>query len=89
MSKPNIRITKESLYQYAVITLGALVLALLVYGVYVVRYLYDDSIRTEEDMEKYFGLMPLAVIPEESANRDEDGMKPDGKRSQAKERRKK
>ena len=28
MSKPNIRITKESLYQYAVITLGALVLAL-------------------------------------------------------------
>ena len=69
--------------------IGALVLALLVYGVYVVRYLYDDSIRTEEDMEKYFGLMPLAVIPEESANRDEDGMKPDGKRSQAKERRKK
>ena len=28
MSKPNIRITTESLYQYAVITLGALVLAL-------------------------------------------------------------
>lgn len=28
MSKPNIRITKESLYQYAVITLGALVMAL-------------------------------------------------------------
>ena len=28
MSKPNLRITKESLYQYAVITLGALVLAL-------------------------------------------------------------
>ncbi len=28
MSKPNIRITKESLYQYAIITLGALVLAL-------------------------------------------------------------
>lgn len=28
MSKPNIRITKESLYQYAVITLGTLVLAL-------------------------------------------------------------
>lgn len=69
--------------------LGALLLAVLTYGVYVVRYLCNDSIRTEEDMEKYFGLMPLAVIPEESANRDEDGMKPDGKRSQAKERRKK
>ena len=66
-----------------------LLLAVLTYGVYVVRYLCNDSIRTEEDMEKYFGLMPLAVIPEESANRDEDGMKPDGKRSQAKERRKK
>ena len=53
--------------------IGALVLALLVYGVYVVRYLYDDSIRTEEDMEKYFGVIPLAIIPEENDNSDNAG----------------
>lgn len=53
--------------------IGALVLALLVYGVYVVRYLYDDSIRTEEDMEKYFGVIPLAIIPEENDNSDGEG----------------
>ena len=53
--------------------IGALVLALLVYGVYVVRYLYDDSIRTEEDMEKYFGVTPLAIIPEENDNSDGEG----------------
>ena len=53
--------------------IGALVLALLVYGVYVVRYLYDDSIRTEEDMEKYFGVIPLAIIPEENDNSDGKG----------------
>ena len=53
--------------------IGALVLALLVYGVYVVRYLYDDSIRTEEDMEKYFGVTPLAIIPQENDNSDGEG----------------
>ena len=55
--------------------LGALVLCLLTYGVFVVQYLYDDSIRTEADMEKFFGVMPLAVIPEEGSalNRDETG----------------
>lgn len=70
--------------------IGALVLALLVYGVYVVRYLYDDSIRTEEDMEKYFGLMPLAVIPEENDTApEEESARGDGKRRQVREKRKK
>ena len=55
-------------YISSLVVVGALLLAVLTYGVYVVRYLCNDSIRTEEDMEKYFGLMPLAVIPEESAN---------------------
>ena len=70
--------------------IGALVLALLVYGVYVVRYLYDDSIRTEEDMEKYFGLMPLAVIPEENDTApEEESARGDGRRRQVREKRKK
>ena len=63
--------------------LGALVLCLLTYGVFVVQYLYDDSIRTEADMEKFFGVMPLAVIPEEGSalNRGETGRL--GKKTQA------
>ena len=69
--------------------IGAMVLALLAYGVYVVRYLYDDSIRTEEDMEKYFGLMPLAVIPEENGTApEEEAAKGNGKRKQGRERKK-
>lgn len=63
--------------------LGALVLCLLTYGVFVVQYLYDDSIRTEADMEKFFGVMPLAVVPEEgsSSSRGEGGKL--GKKTQA------
>lgn len=34
-----------------------------VVGVYVVIYLLDDTIRTEEDVEKYLGLGTLGVIP--------------------------
>ena len=28
------------------------------------RYLLDDTIRTAEDMEKYFGVVPLTSIPD-------------------------
>ena len=63
--------------------IGALVLCLLTYGVFVVQYLYDDSVRTEDDMEKYFGVMPLAVIPEEGASSNHgEGVKL-GKKAQA------
>lgn len=32
-------------------------------GVFVVRYLLDDKIKTASDLQKYTGAMPLAVIP--------------------------
>ena len=28
------------------------------------RYLLDDTIRTAEDMEKFFGIVPLTSIPD-------------------------
>ena len=34
-----------------------------VIGVYVVVFLLDDTIRTEEDVEKYLGLSTVGVIP--------------------------
>ncbi len=50
--------------------IGMLAGLVLCYGVYVIRYLLDDSITSADDMEKYFGLVPLTVIPEDAAAND-------------------
>lgn len=47
--------------------LGAVVLAVLYFAVCVVKYLYNDTITSSEQMERYFGAMPLAAIPEDKA----------------------
>ena len=44
--------------------IGALLGLVLMVGVFVVQYLMDDTIHSAEDMEKYFGLVPLTTIPE-------------------------
>ena len=44
---------------------GALVCMAAYYGVSVLRYLQDDSIRTAGDLERYFEIVPLTTIPEE------------------------
>lgn len=50
---------------YAKFTLmGGLLGLLLCCGVLIVRYLMDDTIHTAEDMEKYFGAVPLTTIPD-------------------------
>ena len=50
---------------YARYTLmGALLGAVLYCAFLTVRYLLDDTIRTAEDMEKYFGVVPLTSIPD-------------------------
>lgn len=46
--------------------MGALIGIVLCCGYFVIRYLMDDTIRTSEDMEKYFGIVPLTVIPDSS-----------------------
>ena len=46
------------------IILGGLLLAILAIGVIVVRYLLDDTIKTEEDVIKYTGLNTLASLPD-------------------------
>ena len=46
--------------------IGALAGAFLYCMYVVVKYLMDDTIHTAEDMEKYFDLVPLAVIPDVS-----------------------
>ena len=44
--------------------LGAMLVAVVYCGILVVRYLMDDSFTTPEDISRYFGVQPLAVIPE-------------------------
>jgi capsular polysaccharide biosynthesis protein len=43
---------------------GGMVGALLCMGILVIIYLLDDTLKDAEDVERYFGVMPLAVVPE-------------------------
>lgn len=43
--------------------IGALLGLLLAIGIIVVRFLLDDTVKTEEDIKKYLGLNVLAAIP--------------------------
>ena len=44
--------------------LGAMALAVVYCGILVVRYLMDDSFTTPEEVNRCFGVQPLAAIPE-------------------------
>jgi len=44
--------------------IGALLCLLLMLAILTVMYLMDDTLKTAEDVEKHFGIMPLTVIPE-------------------------
>lgn len=44
--------------------LGAMLVAAIYCGILVVRFWIDDSFTTPEDISRYFGVQPLAVIPE-------------------------
>lgn len=46
--------------------IGGVLAALLVMAVIVIRYLLDDTIKTEEDVTKYLGLNTLAALPLDS-----------------------
>ena len=46
------------------VVLGALLMAIVVVGVIVVKYLLDDTIKNEEDVKKYLGLNTLASLPD-------------------------
>ncbi len=53
--------------------IGFLAGAVLCYGMYIIRYLLDDTIKNADDMEKYFGIVPFASIPEDSSVNDGHG----------------
>lgn len=47
--------------------IGALLGTLLYCAIVVAGYLMDDTVHNGEDLEKYFGLVPLTMIPESEA----------------------
>ena len=68
------------------VMIGALLLLVLVIAVLTVQYLLDDTIKSAEDVEKEFGIMPLSVIPEgeivglEKHERENDARRPKKKK---------
>lgn len=71
-SKSSPSLTKNTL-------IGALLAMMLVLAVLTVLYLMDDTVKTADDVEKNFGVMPLTTIPEgkieglKSSSDDSDG----------------
>lgn len=63
--------TKKSSPSYKKnVAIGVLAGAVLCYGFFVVRHLLDDTIKSADDMERYFGVVPLTSIPEDPAAND-------------------
>ena len=48
--------------------LGGLIGIILVMGFYTFLFIRDDTLNSSEDVEKAFGVMPLAVVPEGNLN---------------------
>ena len=46
------------------VALGGILALALIVGIYTVRFLMDDTVKTAEDVEKIIGVMPLTVILE-------------------------
>ena len=55
--------------------LGGVVGAVLVCGVLTLLVILNDTIRTEEDVERYLGLTTLALVPERGKSRKGEGRK--------------
>lgn len=70
--------------------LGALAGMVLVCGVIVIQVIMNDTVRTEEDVERYLGLTVLASVPlREGEERTKPGHHSNGENTKSRKRRKK
>jgi len=46
------------------IAIGAIVGAVLFFGICFIQFMLNDTVKDESDVERYFGMTPLTVIPE-------------------------
>lgn len=56
--------TKSSPSMTKNVMIGAMLLLFIVLAILTVQYLLDDTVKSPEDVEKEFGIMPLTAIPE-------------------------
>ena len=62
----------------------------LVCGVIVIQVIMNDTVRTEEDVERYLGLSVLASVPlREGEERTKPGYNSNGENTKSRKRRKK
>lgn len=52
---------------------GAVLFLVLLTAVYIIRMLKDDTVKSADEVEKAFGVMPLTVIPEGNIKEISDG----------------
>lgn len=70
--------------------LGALAGMILVCGIVVIQVIMNDTVRTEEDVERYLGLTVLASVPlREGEERAKPGHHGNGENTKSRKRRKK
>ena len=55
--------------------IGAVAFMALYFGLEVLKFVHDDTVRSAEEFERYFGIVPLAAIPEEIMPYEEKGGK--------------
>lgn len=68
--------------------MGALIGAVIYCMIVIIGYLLDDTIHSAEDLERYFGIVPLTTIPESEQFRSKDGSEDDRKKRFASGRKK-
>jgi capsular polysaccharide biosynthesis protein len=68
--------------------MGALIGAVIYCMIVIIGYLLDDTIHSAEDLERYFGIVPLTTIPESEQFRSKDGSEDDMKKRFANGRKK-
>ena len=68
--------------------IGALLGLVLAAGVCTVRFLMDDTLKSAEDVEKTFGVMPLTIIPEGNLEGIDDKAEQEIRKQKKKERKK-
>ena len=66
--------------------IGALIGMVLVMGVLAFFYLTDDTLKSSDDVEKEFGVMPLTVIPEGNIEAISDKREEDIQKEKKKQR---
>ena len=70
--------------------LGALAGMILVCGIVVIQVIMNDTVRTEEDVERYLGLTVLSSVPlREGEERTKPGHYGNGENTKSRKRRKK